>query len=58
MTGAKPDLAELEPDELETELSALGARPFHARQLYRWVHSRGLERLEDMTDLPDTSVAS
>lgn len=52
MTGAKPDLAELEPDELETELSALGAKPFHARQLYRWVHSRGLERLEDMTDLP------
>ena len=51
MTEATADLAELEPDELKTQLSALGAEPFHARQLYRWIHNRGLERVEGMTDL-------
>jgi 23S rRNA (adenine2503-C2)-methyltransferase len=51
MTVAKPDLAELELPELETALSTLGAKPFRARQLYRWVYRRGLESVDDMTDL-------
>jgi 23S rRNA (adenine2503-C2)-methyltransferase len=30
----------------------LGERPFRARQLYRWLHQRGVVELERMTDLP------
>ena len=48
---APPDLAELEPAELEALLSTLGVRAFHARQIYRWVYRRGLERVDEMTDL-------
>ncbi|MBM63333.1 MAG: 23S rRNA (adenine(2503)-C(2))-methyltransferase RlmN [Acidobacteria bacterium] len=51
MREAKQDIAEFELNELETELAALGVQPFHARQLYRWVHNRGLEHFEGMTDL-------
>ena len=29
----------------------LGERPFHARQLYRWIHQRGVTDFEAMTDL-------
>jgi 23S rRNA (adenine2503-C2)-methyltransferase len=29
----------------------LGERPFHARQLYRWIHQRGVVDLDQMTDL-------
>ena len=30
----------------------LGERPFRARQLYRWLHQRGVSELDRMTDLP------
>src|ERR1043165_4181582 len=29
----------------------LGERPFHARQLYRWIHQRGVTDFDQMTDL-------
>ncbi len=51
MSGEKPDLAELEPAELETVTSALGAERFHARQIFRWIHRRGLERFDGMTNV-------
>ena len=41
----------LAPDELEGELSRLGAEPYHGRQIYRWVYRRGLEGFDGMTDL-------
>lgn len=46
-----PDLAGMELPELERALSAMGAEPFHARQLYRWVHRRGVTAFDAMTDL-------
>ena len=51
MADAPPDLAELDPDELERTLSRLGVEPFHGRQIYRWVYRRGLEAFDGMTDL-------
>ncbi len=51
MLGEKPDLAELEPAELESVVSALGAERFHARQIFRWIHRRGLERFDGMTNV-------
>jgi 23S rRNA (adenine2503-C2)-methyltransferase len=45
------DLAELDPAELESALAALGAQRFHARQIYGWVHTRGVTDFAQMTDL-------
>ena len=51
MATGKPDIAELELAELEAAVSTLGVERFHARQIYRWVYRRGLERFDGMTDL-------
>ncbi|HEX5110165.1 MAG TPA: 23S rRNA (adenine(2503)-C(2))-methyltransferase RlmN [Vicinamibacterales bacterium] len=51
MSVTPPDLAELELSDLEAALKADGFEPFHARQLYRWIHKRGIVELERMTDL-------
>ncbi|MEE2638281.1 MAG: 23S rRNA (adenine(2503)-C(2))-methyltransferase RlmN [Acidobacteriota bacterium] len=51
MAHPAPDLAELEPNELESLLATHGAERFHARQIYRWVYRRGLEQFDGMTDL-------
>jgi len=46
------NLSELDPAELEAALEALGERAFHGRQIFSWIHARGVTRFEDMTDLP------
>ena len=51
MTTPRPDLAELELNELETALEARGCERFHARQLYRWIYRHGVTQFERMTDL-------
>ena len=51
MTIPRPDLAELELNELETALEAGGCERFHARQLYRWIYRHGVTQFERMTDL-------
>ncbi len=48
------DLAELEPGELEDALEARGHKRFHARQLFRWIHRRGVTDFSAMTDLPQS----
>jgi 23S rRNA (adenine2503-C2)-methyltransferase len=45
------DISELELGELEEALEASGQPRFHARQLYRWVHRRGVTDFARMTDL-------
>jgi 23S rRNA (adenine2503-C2)-methyltransferase len=51
MTHPSTDLAELEVEELEAQLDALGVAPFHARQLYRWIYRHGVSDIDRMTDL-------
>ena len=51
MTTRARDLAELELHEFETVLTAVDAEPFHARQVYRWIHKRAETDFERMTDL-------
>ena len=48
---ARQDIAELEPAELEV---ALGAEPYHARQIYRWIYRRHVTDFARMTDLSRT----
>jgi 23S rRNA (adenine2503-C2)-methyltransferase len=45
------DIAGLELAELEAQLREDGFEPFHARQLFRWIHARGVANPERMTDL-------
>ena len=52
MTAARIDLAELEVAELEAVLQQCDGRPFHARQVFRWIYKRGVVDFEHMTDLP------
>jgi 23S rRNA (adenine2503-C2)-methyltransferase len=51
MQASPPDLVELELPALETVLREEGFEPFHARQVYRWVHRRGVVDSDRMTDL-------
>jgi 23S rRNA (adenine2503-C2)-methyltransferase len=45
------NLLGLNPEELGAFLAGLGEKSFRARQLLRWVHQRGEERFDAMTDL-------
>ena len=39
------------PEEWQTAVSALGERPFRAKQVFRWLHQRGELEPEKMSDL-------
>jgi 23S rRNA (adenine2503-C2)-methyltransferase len=47
----RPDLADMERPALESALDALGHKPFHARQIFRWIYRRGVTDVNAMTDL-------
>jgi 23S rRNA (adenine2503-C2)-methyltransferase len=49
--GMRHDLAELELPELEQALESMGHARFHARQVFQWVHKRGVVDFAGMTDL-------
>jgi 23S rRNA (adenine2503-C2)-methyltransferase len=51
MTSPTPDLVELDLPELEHLLQERGYDAFHARQLYRWMHRRGVTDFDQMTNL-------
>jgi 23S rRNA (adenine2503-C2)-methyltransferase len=46
------------PEDWALALKAAGARPFHARQVFRWIQARGVIDPERMTDLPKELRAS
>jgi 23S rRNA (adenine2503-C2)-methyltransferase len=45
------DIAELELADLERSLEAIGRPRFHARQIFQWVHRRGVTEFSAMSDL-------
>ena len=51
MTAPRPDLAEFDRPALEAALEARGIERFRARQLFRWIHRRGVTAFDAMTDL-------
>ena len=50
-TNLRHDLAEMDLPELEQALESMGHPRFHARQLFQWVHKRGVTDFAGMTDL-------
>jgi 23S rRNA (adenine2503-C2)-methyltransferase len=51
MDAATLTLTDLELPALEAEVCGLGARPFHARQVFGWVYRRRVDDFVAMTDL-------
>ncbi len=51
MTSPSSDLGELDLPQLERLLQENGYEPFHARQLYRWIHRHGVADFDQMTNL-------
>jgi 23S rRNA (adenine2503-C2)-methyltransferase len=49
---ARLDIAGLELPALEARLAELGAPRYHAKQIFAWVHRRGVTDFAAMTDLP------
>ncbi|MFK8030735.1 MAG: 23S rRNA (adenine(2503)-C(2))-methyltransferase RlmN [Gammaproteobacteria bacterium] len=47
----KQNLLGLDVDALTALMAKLGGKPFHARQLLKWMHSRGVSDIDAMTDL-------
>jgi 23S rRNA (adenine2503-C2)-methyltransferase len=52
------DLAELERAEIEDAVAGLGLPRFHGRQIFRWIHQRGVTDFDVMTDLPRPARAA
>src|SRR4029078_13549881 len=51
VTDYRHDLAEMELTELEQALESMGHPRFHGRQLFQWVHKRGVTDFAGMTDI-------
>ena len=47
-----PELRSLSLEELSMLVERMGEKPFRAKQLFRWVHHRGVASIGEMTDLP------
>ncbi len=54
MSGAdcKPNLLDLDLADCERLVLALGFKPFHGRNLFKWVHKHGVLDYDAMTDVP------
>lgn len=50
-TTTRPNVADMELHELEQALEAAGTQRFHARQIFRWMHKRGVTEFSRMSDL-------
>ena len=48
----RPDLREMTPEELSVFVTeSLGEKPYRARQIYQWLHEKGVENFDQMTTL-------
>ncbi len=51
VTDVRTDIAETELAELERTLEEIGRPRFHARQIFQWVHRRGVTAFDAMSDI-------
>src|SRR5687767_8207086 len=51
LTNVRTDIAEADLSELERALEELGRPRFHARQIFQWIHGRGVTGFDAMSDL-------
>ena len=48
------DMRSLLPDELARWVAATGAPAYRGEQIFRWLHSRGIQTVDEMTNVPPT----
>lgn len=48
----KKDIKSLNYEALQSELAALGEKPFRSRQIYQWTHQKLVTGFDEMTNLP------
>lgn len=48
----KTDIKDLSKDDLAKRLVVLGAEPYRARQIFRWLYKTGVRSFDGMTDIP------
>lgn len=51
-TAPKTNLVDLGLKDMESFFMALGAKPFHGRNVLKWIHKHGVTDFEQMTDVP------
>jgi 23S rRNA (adenine2503-C2)-methyltransferase len=51
MVASVPPIARV-PEEWATDVVRLGGRAFHGKQVFKWIHGRGVTDASQMTDLP------
>ena len=49
--GVLHDITEFELDALVDVIAVAGAKPFHARQIFRWLYRHNVTDITEMTDL-------
>ncbi len=54
VADARLDLLSLDLRGCEALAQSLGCKPFHGRNLFKWMHKHGVDDCEAMTDLPRT----
>ena len=54
MSDAPPkiNLLDLDKQGMQDLVVGMGAKPFHGRNLLKWIHKHGVRDFEQMTDLP------
>ena len=46
------NIYDLTKDELKNELCSHGEQPYRAKQVFSWLHARGISTFDDMSDIP------
>ncbi len=52
MQTKKPDIKSMNLTELTEYITAAGEKPFRAKQIYQWIHQKGVSSADEMTNLP------
>lgn len=47
----KPDLRSFTLESLKNELIRIGEKPFRAKQIFEWLHQKGVRSIDDMTNI-------
>ena len=50
-SDGKPDIRSMSLQELESQILLLGEKPFRAKQIYGWLHSRKVRDFSEMTNI-------
>ena len=51
--ASKKEILGLNMEELKAEVANMGEKPFRAKQIYSWLHSKRVESFDEMTDLSE-----